>query len=65
MREYQVGANSAGPFFLALSLASLPQLLIISCCCVLPFFMAGLQTIPNAASFFGKFFLLHFLMVRS
>jgi hypothetical protein len=63
VREQQVGANSAGPFFLALSLADLPRLLIISCCCILPFFLAGLHTIPKAASFFGQFFLLHFLMV--
>lgn len=59
-----MGANSAGPFFLALSLADLPHLLVISCCCILPFFMAGLQTIPNAATFFGQFYLVHFLMVR-
>lgn len=63
VREQQVGANSAGPFFLALSLADLPRLLIISCCCIPLFFLAGLHTIPKAASFFGEFFLLHFLMV--
>ena len=63
VREQQVGANSAGPFFLALCLADLPRLLIIACSCIPPFFLAGLHTIPKAATFFGQFFLLHFLTV--
>ncbi len=63
LREHQVGANSAGPFFLALSLADLPRLLLLSFPCILPFFMSGLYTIPNALWFFGQFFLFHFLMV--
>lgn len=56
-----MGANAVGPYFLALSLADLPRLLIISCGCILPFFLAGLNTIPNAATYFGQFFLLYLL----
>lgn len=63
LREYQVGANNPGPFFLALSITDLPRLLIIAGSCVIPFFMAGLDAVPHAAALFGRFFLFHFLLV--
>lgn len=63
LREYQVGANSVGPYLAALSLADVPRLLLISCCCLLPFFLSGMDALPNATTFLGQFFLLHFLLV--